>query len=203
MTSPIYFFTRSGCVWCQKMKPAIDQINETLNDEQKIEILSIDEPKSKLIYDNIIRMNKLQNVVPLMYNSNIGTTLLGYKDKKDIKKFLRAEPIDYKKPLTPLPHFDIKNSSRKDLYNWKKDVILWYVKNKDNLPSNVIDKEKMIDMVYKQFMAYRTKPLTIDERLSKLEEQSHEPQNYREECERMNKELKNLKLQIKKLKKLK
>ena len=203
MASPIYFFTRSGCIWCQKMKPAIDQINETLNDEQKIEILSIDEPKSKLIYDNIIRMNKLQNVVPLMYNSNIGTTLLGYKDKKDIKKFLRAEPIDYKKPLTPLPHFDIKNSSRKDLDNWKKDVILWYVKNKDNLPSNVIDKEKMIDMVYKQFMAYRTKPLTIDERLSKLEEQSHEPQNYREECERMNKELKNLKLQIKKLKRLK
>ena len=203
MTSPIYFFTRSGCIWCQKMKPAIDHINETLNDEQKIEILSIDEPKSKLIYDNIIRMNKLQNVVPLMYNSNIGTTLLGYKDKKDIKKFLRAEPIDYKKPLTPLPHFDIKNSSRKDLDNWKKDVILWYVKNKDNLPSNVIDKEKMIDMVYKQFMAYRTKPLTIDERLSKLEEQSHEPQNYREECERMNKELKNLKLQIKKLKRLK
>jgi len=203
MTSPIYFFTRSGCVWCQKMKPAIDHINETLNDEQKIEILSIDEPKSKLIYDNIIRMNKLQNVVPLMYNSNIGTTLLGYKDKKDIKKFLRAEPIDYKKPLTPLPQFDIENSSRKDLDNWKKDVILWYVKNKDNLPSNVIDKEKMIDMVYKQFMAYRTKPLTIDERLSKLEEQSHEPQNYREECERMNKELKNLKLQIKKLKRLK
>jgi len=203
MTSPIYFFTRSGCIWCQKMKPAIDQINETLTDEQKIEILSIDEPKSKLIYDNIIRMNKLQNVVPLMYNSNIGTTLLGYKDKKDIKKFLRAEPIDYKKPLAPLPHFDIKNSSRKDLDNWKKDVILWYVKNKDNLPSNVIDKEKMIDMVYKQFMAYRTKPLTIEDRLSKLEEQSHEPQNYREECERMNKELKNLKLQIKKLKRLK
>ena len=203
MTSPIYFFTRSGCVWCQKMKPAIDQINETLNDEQKIEILSIDEPKSKLIYDNIIRMNKLQNVVPLMYNSNIGTTLLGYKDKKDIKKFLRAEPIDYKKPLTPLPQFDIENSSRKDLDNWKKDVILWYVKNKDNLPSNVIDKEKMIDMVYKQFMAYRTKPLTIEDRLSKLEAQSHEPQNYREECERMNKELKNLKLQIKKLKRLK
>ena len=203
MTSPIYFFTRSGCIWCQKMKPAIDQINETLNDEQKIEILSIDEPKSKLIYDNIIRMNKLQNVVPLMYNSNIGTTLLGYKDKKDIKKFLRAEPIDYKKPLTPLPQFDIENSSRKDLDNWKKDVILWYVKNKDNLPSNVIDKEKMIDMVYKQFMAYRTKPLTIEDRLSKLEEQSHEPQNYREECERMNKELKNLKLQIKKLKRLK
>jgi len=203
MASPIYFFTRSGCVWCQKMKPAIDQINETLNDEQKIEILSIDEPKSKLIYDNIIRMNKLQNVVPLMYNSNIGTTLLGYKDKKDIKKFLRAEPIDYKKPLTPLPQFDIENSSRKDLDNWKKDVILWYVKNKDNLPSNVIAKEKMIDMVYKQFMAYRTKPLTIEDRLSKLEEQSHEPQNYREECERMNKELKNLKLQIKKLKRLK
>ena len=203
MASPIYFFTRSGCIWCQKMKPSIDKINETLNDEQKIEILSIDDQKSKTIYNNIIRMNKLQNVVPLMYNSNIGTTLLGYKDIKDIRKFLKAEPIDYKKPLTTLPHFDIKNSSIKDLDNWKKDVILWYEINKDNLPSNIVDKEKMIDMVYKQFIAYRTKPLTIEERLSKLEEQSHEPQNYREECERMNKELKNLKLQIKKLKRLK
>ncbi len=203
MASPIYFFTRNGCIWCQKMKPSIDKINETLNDEQKIEILSIDDQKSKTIYNNIIRMNKLQNVVPLMYNSNIGTTLLGYKDIKDIRKFLKAEPIDYKKPLTPLPQFDIENSSRKDLDNWKKDVILWYETNKANLPSNIVDKEKMIDMVYKQFIAYRTKPLTIEERLSKLEEQSHEPQNYREECERMNKELKNLKLQIKKLKRLK
>tara|TARA_Y100000385_G_scaffold273430_1_gene315322 strand:- start:509 stop:1111 length:603 start_codon:yes stop_codon:yes gene_type:complete len=200
MASPIYFFTRSGCIWCQKMKPSIDEINKTLNDEQKIEILSIDDQKSKTIYDNIIRMNKLQNVVPLMYNSNIGTTLLGYKDIRDIRKFLKAEPIDYKKPLTSLPHFDIKNSSIKDLDNWKKDVILWYETNKANLPSNIVDKEKMIDMVYKQFMAYRTKPLTIEERFSKLEEQSQE---YDVRYEKMNKELKNLKLQIKKLKRLK
>jgi len=200
MASPIYFFTRSGCIWCQKMKPSIDKINETLNDEQKIEILSIDDQKSKTIYNNIIRMNKLQNVVPLMYNSNIGTTLLGYKDIKDIRKFLKAEPIDYKKPLTALPHFDIKNSSIKDLDKWKKDVILWYEVNKANLPSNVVDKQRMIDMVYKQFMAYRTKPLTIEERFSKLEEQSQE---YNVRYEKMNKELKNLKLQIKKLKRLK
>ena len=200
MASPIYFFTRSGCIWCQKMKPSIDKINETLNDEQKIEILSIDDQKSKTIYNNIIRMNKLQNVVPLMYNSNIGTTLLGYKDIRDIRKFLKADPIDYKKPLTALPHFDIKNSSIKELDKWKKDVILWYEVNKANLPSNVVDKEKMIDMVYKQFMAYRTKPLTIEERFSKLEEQSQE---YNVRYEKMNKELKNLKLQIKKLKRLK
>ncbi len=99
MASPIYFFTRSGCIWCQKMKPSIDQINETLNDEQKIQIHSIDEKKSKVIYDSVIRMNNTQNVIPLMYNSNIGTTLLGYNDKKDIQKFLRAEPISIKQPL--------------------------------------------------------------------------------------------------------
>ena len=169
MASPIYFFTRSGCIWCQKMKPSIDEINKTLNDEQKIEILSIDDQKSKTIYDNIIRMNKLQNVVPLMYNSNIGTTLLGYKDKKDIQKFLRAEPISTKVPLTPLPHFEVENSSGKDFDNWKKSVILWYKENESRLPTNVIDKDKMIDMVYKQFMAYRTKPTTIEDRLTSLE----------------------------------
>ena len=85
MASPIYFFTRSGCVWCQKMKPSIDEINKTLNDEQKIQIHSIDENKSKTIYDDIIRVHKLQNVIPLLYNSNIGTILLGYNDKKEIQ----------------------------------------------------------------------------------------------------------------------
>ena len=169
MASPIYFFTRSGCVWCQKMKPSIDEINETLNDEQKIQIHSIDEKKSKVIYDNIVRMNKLQNVVPLMYNSNIGATLLGYKDKKDIQKFLRAEPISIKTPLTPLPSFQIENSSGKDFDNWKKSVILWYEEDEKHLPTNIIDKDKMIDMVYKQFIAYRTKPTTIESRLDALE----------------------------------
>ena len=169
MASPIYFFTRSGCVWCQKMKPSIDQINETLNDEQKIQIHSIDEQKSKVIYDSVIRMNKLQNVVPLMYNSNIGTTLLGYKDKKDIQKFLRAEPISTKVPLTPLPHFEVEKSSGKDFDNWKKSVILWYKENENHLPTNVIDKDRMIDMVYKQWMAYRTKPTTVESRLDALE----------------------------------
>jgi len=170
MASPIYFFTRSGCVWCQKMKPSIDQINETLNDEQKIQIHSIDEQKSKVIYDSVIRMGKLQNVVPLMYNSNIGTTLLGYRDKKDIQKFLRAEPIPEKKPIKPMPQLNIETSTKKDLEVWKKDVILWYEENKNNLPSNVIPKDRMIDMVYKQYMAYKTKPDTVESRLSALEE---------------------------------
>ena len=169
MASPIYFFTRSGCVWCKKMEPLIEKINKTLNKEQKIEIHSIDDNKSKVIYDNIIRMNQLQNIVPMMYNTNIGTTLLGYKDEKDIKKFLRAEPISTKVPLTPLPHFQIENSSGKDFDNWKKSVILWYKENEKHLPSNIISKEKMIDMVYKQFMAYRTKPTTIESRLDALE----------------------------------
>ena len=170
MASPIYFFTRSGCVWCQKMKPSIDEINKTLNDEQKIQIHSIDENKSKTIYDDIIRVHKLQNVIPLLYNSNIGTILLGYKDKKDIQEFLKAEPISEVKPIEQIPKIDIINSNKKDLENWKKDVILWYGRNKNNLPSNVIPQDRMIDMVYKQYMAYKTKPATVEDRLSALEE---------------------------------
>ena len=170
MVSPIYFFTRSGCNWCTKMQPSIEQINTTLSDEQKIQILNIDEEKSKVIYDSVVRMNKLQNIVPLMYNSNIGTTLLGYKDKKAIQKFLRAEPTKEVKPLTAMPTFNIQQSNKKDFEIWKKDVILWYEKNKNDLPSNVIPKERMIDMVYTQFMAYRTKPKTIEDRLTALEE---------------------------------
>ena len=170
MVSPIYFFTRSGCVWCTKMQPSIEQINTTLSDEQKIQIHNIDEEKSKVIYENIIRINRLQSVVPLMYNSNIGTSLLGYKDKKAIQKFLRAEPTKEVKPLTAMPTFNIQQSNKKDFEIWKKDVILWYEKNKNDLPTNVISQEKMIDMVYNQFMAYRTKPKTIEDRLSALEE---------------------------------
>ena len=69
-----------------------------------------------------------------------------------------------------MPQFMVTKSSKKDFDNWKKDVILWYEKNKSNLPSNVIPKDRMIDMVYKQYMAYKTKPATVESRLSALEE---------------------------------
>lgn len=170
MISPIYFFTRSGCSWCKKMQPSIDEINNTLSDEQKIQIHNIDEEKSKTIYNSIVTRYKLKRLVPILYNSNIGTYLLGYQDKKNVQQFLKANPLEERKPLTPMPKFDIQNSSKKDFDNWKKSVILWYEKNKNDLPTNVISKEQMMDMVYNQFMAYRTKPTNIEERISVLEE---------------------------------
>ena len=71
MASPIYFFTRSGCVWCQKMKPSIDQINETLNDEQKIQIHSIDEQQSKVIYDRIKKIGGDGGLIAIDNKGNI------------------------------------------------------------------------------------------------------------------------------------
>ena len=170
MVSPIYYFTRSGCVWCKKMQPAIEQINNTLSDEQKIQIHNTDEEKSKAIYHSIITRYKLKRIVPMLYNSNIGTYLLGYQDKKNVQQFLKANPLKERKPLTPMPKFEIGKSTKKDFENWKKSVILWYGKNKNDLPTNVISQERMIDMVYTQFMAYRTTPQTIEDRLSALEE---------------------------------
>jgi len=170
MVSPIYFFTRSGCNWCKKMQPSIEQINTTLSDEQKIQIHNIDEEESKVIYNSIINRYKLKRIVPMLYNSNIGTYLLGYQDKVNVQQFLKANPLKEQKPLSPIPTFDIQQSNKKDFEIWKKDVILWYEKNKNDLPTNVISQEKMIDMVYTQFMAYRTKPKTIEDRLSVLEE---------------------------------
>ena len=69
-----------------------------------------------------------------------------------------------------MPQLNIETSTKKDLEVWKKDVILWYEENKNNIPSNVIPKDRMIDMVYKQYMAYKSKPDTVESRLSALEE---------------------------------
>ncbi len=71
MVSPIYFFTRSGCAWCKKMQPSIEQINNTLSDEQKIQIHNTDEEKSKSIYHSIITRYKLKRIVPLLYNTTL------------------------------------------------------------------------------------------------------------------------------------
>ena len=90
MVSPIYYFTKSGCAWCTKMQPSIEQINETLNDEQKIQILNVDDKKSRVIYDTILTTNRLRAITPMLYNSNIGTYLLGYHDKKNIQKFFQT-----------------------------------------------------------------------------------------------------------------
>ena len=114
MVSPIYFFTRSGCNWCKKMQPAIEQINTTLSDEQKIQIHNIDEEESKVIYNSIINRYKLKRIVPMLYNSNIGTYLIGYQDKRNVEQFLKANPLKERKPLSPMPTFDIQESNKKD-----------------------------------------------------------------------------------------
>ena len=174
MVSPIYFFTRGGCIWSDKMQPTIKKINQTLIKEQKIQIHNIDEKKSEEIYENIINQLQIESTTPLLYNSNIGSVLPGYYDENQIRKFLRAEPVLDKKVLKPIPQFDVQNSTKKDFDNWKKSVILWYHENRNDLPSNIMVKERMIDMVYNQFMAYRTKPKTIEDRLNSLEERVEE-----------------------------
>ena len=91
MVSPIYFFTRSGCTWCKKMQPVIEDNNKTLTDEQKIEIHNIDVERSRVIYDSVVRQLQIKSVTPLLYNSNIGTHLLGYRDKKNIVHINKEE----------------------------------------------------------------------------------------------------------------
>ena len=64
------------------MKPSIDQINETLNDEQKIQIHSIDEKKSKNKFipvnsikifsdekKNVKKCEKFLNLIIILYNN--------------------------------------------------------------------------------------------------------------------------------------
>ena len=170
MISPIYFFTRSGCVWCKKMQPSIDDINKTLSEEQRIQIVNTDEQKHQELYDSIVKRHNLQRIKPMLYNSNIGTYLIGFQNKINIQQFLKGQTVKTQKPLTAMPQFMVTKSSKKDFDNWKKSVILWYGENEKHLPTNVIDKEKMIDMVYKQWMAYKTKPATVESRLSALEE---------------------------------
>ena len=123
MISPIYFFTKSGCAWSAKMLPIIEKINSTLSDEQKIEIHNIEENKSTVIYDDVIRITKVERTTPMMYNSSIGSVLLGFHDENQIRKFLRAESVPETKPLTPMPQFMVTTSSKKDFDNWRKDVI--------------------------------------------------------------------------------
>ena len=82
------------------MQPSIKQINTTLSDEQKIQIHNIDEEKSKVVYNSIINRYKLERIVPMLYNSNIGTNLLGYKDKTTIERFLKSKSFERTKTIS-------------------------------------------------------------------------------------------------------
>ena len=152
MVSPIYYFTRSGCGWCKKMQPSIEQINTTLSDEQKIQIHNTDEEKSKSIYHSIITRHKLKRIVPMLYNSNIGTYLLGYQDKKNVQQFLKANPLKERKPLTPLPKFDLQQSDKKDFEN-----SINISKNSIHLPSSTILSRKEIKYISKKVKIFFTK----------------------------------------------
>ena len=78
------------------------------------------------------------------------------------KYFLNANIIDPQNSLDEIGGLIINEEGKIEAVGKKV--------NKNNIPSNVIPKDRMIDMVYKQYMAYKTKPATVESRLSALEE---------------------------------
>ena len=100
MVSPIYYFTRSGCVWCKKMQPAIEQINNTLSDEQKIQIHNTDEEKPKELIctynvnqDDDIDFNLVKNTISL-HRKKITNTLYTINALNELIKNLNNGVLD-------------------------------------------------------------------------------------------------------------
>ena len=71
------------------MQPSIEQINENLSDEQKIQIINTDDKKNQHLYEDIVKRHKLQRIKPMLYNSNIGTYLIGFQNKANIHKQIK------------------------------------------------------------------------------------------------------------------
>ena len=126
--SSLYYFYTTGCGWCKKADPVIDELIAEGHDILKLDLANGDN-------------QKLQNEVKAKYNHQCGTpyfvdgdtgnVICGFRDKDTLTKWAKGEEIPAPpKPTGPPPKVPFHGASDKEMKVWKKEYKKWLDDNK-------------------------------------------------------------------------
>ena len=133
--SPWYYFYSTGCGWCKKSEPIVDEINK----EGKFgEILKLDlsDPDNQSLNRELKEEYGVQCGTPWFINESTGKGFCGFREKDVIEKWLNGEEIPAPpRPKGPIPKPPFHEAPEKEVKKWKKDYEKW-LKENDHLPDN-------------------------------------------------------------------
>ena len=126
--SPWYVFCSTGCGFCKKSEPIIEELIEEGHD---ILILDMAEPDNAKLNQELQAEYKTQCGTPWFINAETGKGICGYREKDVLLKWLAGEDIPVPpRPTGAPPKVPFQGSTNKEELAWKKEYKKWLKDNK-------------------------------------------------------------------------
>ena len=126
--STLYYFYTTGCGFCKKAEPIVDELNK----EGKYEILKLDlaEKDNQGLNKELKEKYKGQCGTPWFIDAETGNQVCGFREKDVIEKWASGEEIPAPpRPKGPIPKPPFYGASKKEETTWKKEYEKWLEEN--------------------------------------------------------------------------
>jgi hypothetical protein len=128
--SPWYYFFSSGCGWCKKSSPVVEELNEE-GKYPEILMLDVAEPDNAQLRDELFAEYKTQCGTPWFVNADTGNKICGFREKDVLEKWLNGEEIPEPPRIKgPMPKIPFMGATNKEEIAWKKEYDKWVKDNK-------------------------------------------------------------------------
>ena len=116
--SPWYYFFSTGCGFCKRVEPLVDELIEAGNDILKLDMA---EPDNQKLSRELQTEYKVQCGTPWFINADTGHQICGFREKDIVEKWVKGEEIPApprpKSPPPPPPQ-DFENTDQ--VNEWKE-----------------------------------------------------------------------------------
>tara|TARA_Y100001963_G_C6742844_1_gene429911 strand:+ start:36 stop:938 length:903 start_codon:yes stop_codon:yes gene_type:complete len=137
--SPWYYFFASGCGWCKKSSPVVEELNDAGYD---ILMLDVAEPDNAKLRDELFSEYNTRCGTPWFINADTGKSICGFREKDVLEMWLKGEDIpEPPRPTGPPPKFPFHGSSDEENKKWTGEYNEWLKKN-EHMPKDWQDRQK-------------------------------------------------------------
>ena len=126
--SPWYYFFSTGCGWCKRSGPIVEEL---IDDGHDILMLDLAEPDNQKLNQELQAEFKTQCGTPWFVNADTGKGICGFREKDMLELWLKGEDVpEPPRPTGPPPKVPFMGSTNKEEIAWKKEYKQWIKDNK-------------------------------------------------------------------------
>ena len=125
--SPWYVFCSTGCGFCKKAEPVVEELN---NEGYDILTLDLSEPDNQALNQELKTEYGVQCGTPWFINAETGKGVCGYREKGVLLKWLAGEDIPEPPRISgPLPKIPFYGSTDEENAKWTENYNNWLKSN--------------------------------------------------------------------------
>tara|TARA_B100000131_G_C18050175_1_gene586106 strand:- start:325 stop:1299 length:975 start_codon:yes stop_codon:yes gene_type:complete len=126
--STLYYFYTTGCGFCKKVEPHVDELNKEGHNILKLDLANGDNRK---LQEEVKKEYNIQCGTPLFVDAESGNMVCGYREKDILEKWAKGEEIPAPpRPKGVPPKPPLHGASEEEVNTWKDEYQKWADNNK-------------------------------------------------------------------------